>query len=87
MSADRADKATGRRWQDVLTPRRIIALVLAALALVFIFENTRQVRIRLIVPEVTMPLWAALLITFVAGLLCGLFAAWSGRRSRRRARR
>jgi uncharacterized integral membrane protein len=70
-----------------MTPRRIAALVLAVLALVFIFENTREVPIRLIGPVVRMPLWSALLITFVAGVLCGLFAAWSGRRSRQRARR
>ncbi|POX50871.1 hypothetical protein C3489_21400 [Streptomyces sp. Ru71] len=57
----------------MLTPRRIIALVLAVLGLVFIFENTQETEIRLLVPLVTMPLWVALLATGVIGALCGAF--------------
>jgi uncharacterized integral membrane protein len=81
------EKVSGRRVREMLTPRRIALLVLLVLALVFIFENTHHVRFRLIVPEVTMPLWLALLITFVAGGLCGLFARRSGRRGGRRGAR
>jgi uncharacterized integral membrane protein len=80
------DKASGRRVRENMTARRIAVLVLVALALVFIFENFHDVRIRLIVPEVTMPLWLALLITFVIGGLCGLLAR-SWRRSGRRGTR
>ncbi|POX46590.1 LapA family protein [Streptomyces sp. Ru72] len=54
-----------------LTPRRVAVLVLAALVLVFVFENTQRTRIRLFVPLVTMPLWLALLGTGVIGALCG----------------
>ncbi|MFJ8086248.1 lipopolysaccharide assembly protein LapA domain-containing protein [Streptomyces sp. NPDC096205] len=46
-------------------------LVLAALAIIVIAENTREVRIRLLIPVVTMPLYLALLIMFVLGGLCG----------------
>ncbi|WP_258054883.1 LapA family protein [Streptomyces sp. Ru71] len=60
-------------WSAMLTPRRIIALVLAVLGLVFIFENTQETEIRLLVPLVTMPLWVALLATGVIGALCGAF--------------
>lgn len=74
------DKAAGRSLREWLTPGRVVVLVLGALALVFIFENRQDVRIRLVGPEVTMPLWLALLITFVVGWLCGRFL----RRSRRR---
>ncbi|MEU3301656.1 DUF1049 domain-containing protein [Streptomyces sp. NPDC006678] len=54
-----------------LTPARIAGLVIVVLTLVFIFGNTRQVRIRLLIPEVTMPLYLALLATWVLGGLCG----------------
>ncbi|MFK0124664.1 DUF1049 domain-containing protein [Streptomyces nigra] len=54
-----------------LTPRRIAALLLVALALVFIFENTDDTEIRLLVPVVTMPLWVALLGMGVIGALIG----------------
>ncbi|MFD7231670.1 DUF1049 domain-containing protein [Streptomyces sp. NPDC059881] len=54
-----------------LTPARIAGLVIVVLTLVFIFENTRQVRIRLLISEVTMPLYLALLATWVLGGLCG----------------
>ncbi|WAU84082.1 LapA family protein [Streptomyces sp. Qhu-G9] len=63
---------------NLLTPGRVAVVVLAVLALVFIFENTRATKIRLLVPEVTMPLWMALLGTALVGALCG--AHFSGRR-------
>ena len=61
----------GRR--GALTPKAITALVLLAIALIFIFENTRETEIRLLIPVVTMPLWAALLITAAIGALFGAF--------------
>lgn len=65
-----------------MTPGRIAVLVLAVLALVFIFENTQETEIRLLVPVVTMPLWTALLATGVIGALCGSYFAYT--RTRRR---
>jgi uncharacterized integral membrane protein len=62
-------------------------LVLAALAIVLIAENTRDVRIRLIVPVVTMPLYAALLVMFVLGALCGALLRYTRRRRKRRQAR
>ncbi|MFJ8228851.1 LapA family protein [Streptomyces sp. NPDC094448] len=53
------------------TPARTALVVLVALAIVFMAENTEQVRIRLIIPLVTMPLYLALLLMFVIGALCG----------------
>ncbi|XUL92280.1 LapA family protein [Streptomyces galilaeus] len=61
------------QWERLLTPARITVLLLAVLALVFIFENTRDTRIRLLIPEVTMPLWMALLATAIIGALCGAY--------------
>ncbi|MCX4553939.1 LapA family protein [Streptomyces sp. NBC_01387] len=65
---DRSDRSGLSGW---FTPGRIAWLVVVALALVLIFENTQRVTIRLLVPEVTMRLWAALLGMFVVGALCG----------------
>ncbi|MEU8587674.1 LapA family protein [Streptomyces sp. NPDC048664] len=63
----------GGAYQDRrgVTPRRIAGLVLAALVLVFIFENTQHTKIRLLIPLVTMPQWLALLGTAVVGAVCG----------------
>ena len=63
------------------SPGRIAVTLLAVLAIVFICVNTDEVTIRVISPKVTMPLWAALLGVFVAGLLCGGYVM-----HRRRAR-
>jgi uncharacterized integral membrane protein len=83
MSSDKP--AGGRRsFRELMTPTRVTGLVLLVLGLIFIFENTRRVRIRLLIPEVTMHLWAALLIAFVIGALVGIFLRrGGGRRSRR----
>ncbi|WP_435877805.1 hypothetical protein [Streptomyces kurssanovii] len=40
--------------------------------MVFIFENREDVKIRLLVPEVTMPLWGALLIAWGLGVLASV---------------
>jgi uncharacterized integral membrane protein len=64
----KSDKST-----EFFTPGRIALLVVAALTLIFIFENTRRTEIRLLIPEVTMPLWLALFGTGVIGVLCGMY--------------
>jgi uncharacterized integral membrane protein len=55
------------------SPARVAVILLAVLAIVFICVNTDEVTIRVIIPEVTMPLWAALLGVFLAGGLCGAY--------------
>ncbi|MBP2585797.1 putative integral membrane protein [Streptomyces sp. PvR006] len=65
----------GSRFAEALTPGRIGMAVLAIVTLVFIFQNTREVRIRLLVPEVSMPLYLALLATALIGAACGGYAA------------
>ncbi len=50
--------------------RRLTPFVLiTVIALIFIFENSTSVKIRLLIPEVTMPLWGALLIAWGLGML------------------
>ncbi|MFE0098703.1 hypothetical protein [Streptomyces sp. NPDC059009] len=57
----------------LMTPGRVIVATIAVLTLVFIFENTRNTKIRLLIPEVSMPLWMALLGTGLIGALCGAY--------------
>ncbi|MEO6956894.1 MAG: hypothetical protein ABI137_09165 [Antricoccus sp.] len=45
---------------------------MAILAIVFIAENHQKVRIRVIVPLVSIPVWAALAAMFIIGGVCGL---------------
>lgn len=59
--------------RGAMTPGRAAVIALAVLGLVFIFENTRHTKIRLLIPEVTMPLWVALLGTGLIGALCGAY--------------
>jgi uncharacterized integral membrane protein len=65
-----------------LGPGQIAGLVFLVLAMVFIFENTKSVQVRLIIPEVKAPLFVALLIAAVLGALATLLIQWR-RRSRR----
>ncbi|WP_037682948.1 hypothetical protein [Streptomyces griseus] len=54
--------------------RRLLPFALiTAVALIFIFENRASVKIRLLVPEVTMPLWGALLIAWGLGVIACVF--------------
>lgn len=56
--------------------RQILLAVLTAVGLVFVFENRVLTSIRLLVPIITMPLWLALLICLVLGLVIGLGVSW-----------
>ncbi|MFI1358621.1 DUF1049 domain-containing protein [Streptomyces sp. NPDC020898] len=72
QSGGKAGGGTGG-VRGLLTPARVAVGALALLALIFIFENTRTTKIRLLIPEVSMPLWMALLGTAVIGALCGAY--------------
>ena len=78
MSPKDTASSTKSRGTGMFTPGRIAMLVLAVLVLVFIFENTQQVKIRLLIPEVSMPLYLALAAVAVLGAACGAY--FTGRR-------
>ncbi|MGN5635320.1 DUF1049 domain-containing protein [Streptomyces sp. AC154] len=63
----------GKGSSGAFTPARILVLVIAVLSVVFIAENTEDVKVRLIIPLVTMPLYVALIVMFVAGMACGAY--------------
>lgn len=50
----------------------VLPALLVVVAVVFVLENRDPVSIRLLVPVVVMPQWAALTITLVIGVLVGL---------------
>jgi uncharacterized integral membrane protein len=63
---------SGKRRRSISTGQ-ILGGLLFVLVVVFIVENSRQVKIRLLVPEVKAPLYVAILIAAVLGaLIAGL---------------
>ncbi|MFD9108089.1 LapA family protein [Streptomyces bottropensis] len=68
-TSERVGTHRRKRWGDLLTPGRVVVGLLAALALVFVFQNTQSTEIRLLVTEVSMPL----LGTGLVGAVCGAF--------------
>lgn len=64
--------------QGLLTPRRISALVLAAIALVFVLQNLDDVTLQFLGIRVTATLWFASLALLVVGVLIGVL--WTSRR-------
>jgi uncharacterized integral membrane protein len=57
-----------------LGSRRVVGFVLlSVISLIFIFENSAPTTVRLLIPEVTIPLWAALSIAWILGLLSSMF--------------
>jgi uncharacterized integral membrane protein len=58
---------TGGRTKRPVSVGQILGGLLFVLVIVFIIENSRKVKIRLIVPEVKAPLYVAILIAAVLG--------------------
>lgn len=55
----------------MLTPRRITALVLTVLVLVFVFQNRDEAVLQLLGIRITAPLWLASLALLVIGIAIG----------------
>lgn len=72
-SSTTSPPATSRGHQrpSWLTAKRLTGLVVLALGIVLIAENSAEVKIRLFVPVVKMPMWAALALLFAGGLFAG----------------
>ncbi|AXL87009.1 MULTISPECIES: hypothetical protein [Streptomyces] len=85
MTRTSTDKAHGSFLSRPGVRRLIPFAVITAIALIFIFENSASVEIRLLIPIVTMPLWGALLIAWALGMLACLFTL--RRRPNRHSRR
>lgn len=59
----------GQASRSGFVTRHVVALIIFVVAVVFVAENTGNVRVRAVVPEVTAPLWEVLAATLVAGML------------------
>lgn len=60
-----------RRMQDPLTPRRVVALVLTVVAVLFVFLNRDDVTLNLLGIRVTGPLWLSSLVLLLVGIVIG----------------
>ncbi len=54
-----------------LTARRIIGIIIAVAALIFVFSNTGQVTLKFLWLDVSAPGWVMLLVLLLAGFLVG----------------
>ncbi|RNL62087.1 LapA family protein [Nocardioides marmoriginsengisoli] len=59
-----------------VSPKLIFGGVIAVLALILVFQNTRDSRVDALFWTWTMPLWIWLLVLFAAGLLVGSIFPW-----------
>jgi len=67
-----------------LSPKLIIGVILAVVALVFILQNTSKSRVDLFVWDFAAPKWIWMLILFGAGLVVGSIFPWFRRRDRKK---
>lgn len=77
-----ADNQQPQERRFRITPRMVIAAVIAIVALVFVFQNTGNGRVELLVWSITMPTWIWLLVIFIAGVVTGSLFPWMHRRPR-----
>jgi uncharacterized integral membrane protein len=74
VSAESRGRSRSRR-SDILTPRRIVALVLAVLTLVFVLQNRQDATFQLLGFQVTGPLWFASLALLGMGVAIGVLVS------------
>ena len=60
--------STAQTWW---TSRWVLGVVIAVIAVVFVVENRAPAAIRLLIPLVVMPQWAALTIAVLLGIAVG----------------
>jgi uncharacterized integral membrane protein len=57
-----------------VSAKTVTALVALAIALTFIVQNRQTVQISLFLTSVSTPLWVALAVVLILGMLCGFLA-------------
>lgn len=64
-----------------IRPKAVVGVVIAVLALVFVFQNTAEGRVDFLFWNITLPTWIWLLVIFAAGVVVGSIFPWlRGRR-------
>ncbi|MFT3872281.1 MAG: LapA family protein [Nocardioides sp.] len=79
MSKDPA----GQEQSRSLSPKMVIALVVAVLALIFVLQNSGRGQVTLFFFELSAPAWLWFVGLFLAGLVVGSIFPWFGRSSRK----
>ncbi len=64
-----SDHTSQQTWW---TSRWVLGVVLAVIAVIFVVENRAPAAIRLLIPLVVMPQWAALTVALLLGIAIGL---------------
>jgi uncharacterized integral membrane protein len=68
-------------------PIKLILILLIVIAIaVFFFQNLGDAPVEFLWLEGAFPLWAVILVSFVAGAAVGRLASWQWSRARRRGR-
>ena len=73
---------SGTSSSDLFTPQRIVALVLAVIAVSFILQNRADVTLNLLGIRVTGPLWLSSLVVLGVGIAIGVLLSARRRSSR-----
>lgn len=59
-----------------LTARQVAGIVLVVVAMIFILQNRRRTTVRFLIPELMTPLWVALFVSVLVGLIAGVLLAY-----------
>lgn len=59
-----------------VSPKLVISVLVAVLALVFVFQNTGRGRVQFLFFELTAPAWLWFLGLFLAGVVVGSLFPW-----------
>jgi len=78
----KSPESTFDRIKQRLSPRVIVAIIIAVLAVILISENTQRTQFHLFFWHMDRPAWLMFLILFAAGFIVGSIYPWFHRRQR-----
>ena len=81
-TTDNPPPGPGRQRRSI-SPRLVAGIVLAILALVFVFQNTGNGRVTFLFWRVDAPAWTWLVLIFAVGVIVGLLVPQFRRNDRR----
>jgi len=64
-----------------ISPKLVLGLIIAALALAFVFQNTARGHVQFLFFELSAPAWLWLIGLFLAGVVVGSLFPWMRRKS------
>ncbi len=66
----------GGRNRFPYSGRQVAALILVIVAMIFVLQNRRSTKVRFLIPELVTPLWVALFVSVLAGIIVGALIAY-----------